>query len=157
MDEDYLRDCHDENCRLLNNGGLFLVSRKYFPFGEALVRVVNSAMTQESIVEDGDSFMDLARKRIKKEENRLKKLFFECSVSFDELEEQQKNKMFEELVTKTSNAKFDEEINTYKERNTRRHGKHHEGQAFRQDMKSKAKKTLVKNKTVEEAKKAKPS
>jgi hypothetical protein len=146
LDDRYLRDCYDDYYQLLNNGGLCLVSWKYFQFGSELLKVVESAVTQKTIQKEGDDFWQLGLERVDAEKRRLLALFLQCGTSAA-LETDKKKEMFDFLVQKTLNARFGRETTAYKNHNTRRHGTYCEDQAFRPQMKSIGKNSLVKEET----------
>lgn len=146
LDSEYLRDCYDETYQLVNCGGLALVSRQYFGFGSRLVESITNAMSQSTMVEEGNSSLKLARKRVREAREELKALFFESFNAGNcrqALSDEEVEMLFDKLVDKTCNARFGVEIELFKEENTKRGGESASGQTLRPNLKAKCEKSLV--------------
>ena len=130
QDPDYMNNCYDTVLMLKNNGGLTLVTKEYFNFGKALTKVVAESMDKQSMEKEGDECLTLARKRVKDERETLLANFLGCD-SPTSLEEKTRVKIFDLLLQKTMNARHGMVIKKYKNEETKRKGKRHEGQDLR--------------------------
>jgi hypothetical protein len=133
QDEDYRKNYYDEFFMIYNSGGLTLVSKEYFEFGKILLETIANSMTQPTIVEEGNAFMEEAWKRVAEETDKLWNAFEKCDTETTLVEHIRKD-IFRALVRKTRNARNQKEINAYKNVNVRRKGKDHVGQGLRPSM-----------------------
>ena len=117
LSEVYLEKCYDSFLRSSNRGYMTLVSEEYFDFGLRLMKKIANSLTQDVI----KSELGVTKKAKQSlfRDNDLKQMFMNCCKDSNHLEKkQEKEKMYQELVNKTANAKYSDEFRAYREAHT---------------------------------------
>ena len=89
-------------------------TRGYFDFGSRLMKKIANSLTQDVI----KSELGVTKKAKQSlfRDNDLKQMFMNCCKDSNHLEKkQEKEKMYQELVNKTANAKYSDEFRAYRE------------------------------------------
>jgi hypothetical protein len=130
-DTDYLENCYSDHLQLENNGGLTLLSRKYFDFGTFLMSIIANAFTQAHIVNEGNESWTKGMARVNTQFEAIKQRFLALGEDFEQLETSAKVRVLERLVRKTAHARHGVELKIYKENTVKRKGKNYVGSTHR--------------------------
>ena len=122
-DDCYVQLHYDASTRILNDGGLTLVSKIYFPFGYKLLRCIRESFSENDLKKNGNNTVKVAYAKLTSDES-LWSSFASCdSASNCELDDESKRTIFDELVRKSFHARINEVLKKYKDANFGRHSK----------------------------------
>jgi hypothetical protein len=133
-DLDYLENCYSEHLQLENNGGLTLVSPKYFDFGTFLMSVIAESFTQAHIVNEGNDAWTKGMVRVHTQFESIKQRFLALGEDCEQLETSAKVRVLERLVRKAAHARHGVELKIYKELTVKRKGKNYVGSTHRGNL-----------------------
>lgn len=131
-DSEYVELYYDPSTRILNKGGITLVSKDFFPFGYMLLRSIRNSFTKEDLKQHGNQSIKKAFSKIEAEKG-LRKVFDSCDAAGGfTVDQASKDSIFRELIRKTFHARINEVMKRFRESNFGRHSsKGDAGTSFR--------------------------
>ena len=140
-DQTYMKLYYDNSTQIINNGGLTLISAKYFPFGYELLRRIRQSFSENDLKRNGNQSVVMAFNTLVKTKS-IRAVFDACDDTVETLlDEKSKDILFQELVRKVFHARINETIKKYKEVHFGRHSKKgDEGTTFRGFLRARTKK-----------------
>ena len=132
---------YDNSTQIINNGGLTLISAKYFPFGYELLRTIRQSFSENDLKRNGNQSVVMAFNTLVKTKS-IRAVFDACDDTVETLlDEKSKDILFQELVRKVFHARINETIKKYKEVHFGRHSKKGDGgTTFRGFLRARTKK-----------------
>ena len=132
-DSNYMKNCYSCNDVMLNRGGLTLVSPHYFQFALELVEVLDEEISEQKIRErKGNSYI-LATKNINLQRSELQTKFENCAktsltcseyvVKVDRISQAERDKIFVDILQKTTRSMFNCTLKTVRENTTGHYAK----------------------------------
>jgi hypothetical protein len=113
-DQDYIKNCYPSRLLLVNRGFLTLVSPTYFDFGKNLIEFVCQHFTVERIKTEGTANAKKAMTELCIQNKALKTTFLESACACRFLTEQEKVKIYEELISKVAHSRVGEIMRAYR-------------------------------------------
>ena len=112
LESAYVRDFYANTDKMLNHGGMALISKEYYPFAQYLTALCDTYLSEQIICLRGNNCLQIGSEEILASEE-LKKLWNQCHdkeskemLGFSECKE----KIFRMIVKKTIHSRFSFEI-----------------------------------------------
>ena len=143
LDDTYMSECYDNDLRAKNRGFLTLVSPEYFRFGTELVKVLCSKISTDTFLNLGDNNARIIKEEIRGNKQLEQEFLRVSAESFPYLPDDRKRKMYERLVEKSCNMKFNDVLKQYNDEWIGRRGKKRSDVAHRGNLKSRSEGSVV--------------
>jgi hypothetical protein len=136
--QDYIKNCYPSRLLLVNRGFLTLVSPTYFDFGKDLIEFVCRNFAVERIKTEGTAHAKKAMTELCIKNETLKAAFLVSANACQVLTDQEKVKMYEELISKVAHSRIGESMRAYRNEKLVKGKKHASKGNFRSNLHAKS-------------------